>query len=53
MTIATNLQRIIDAKAAIRAAIQEKGVEIPDSEKLDAYHEYIDQITGGGFTRQT
>lgn len=48
MTIASNLQRIVDAKAAIRAAIQDRGVEIPDTEKLDAYHEYIDQITGGG-----
>lgn len=48
MTIASNLQRIIDAKAAIRTAIQEKGVAVPDDEKLDAYHEYIDQISTGG-----
>lgn len=48
MTIATELQRIIDAKAAIKAAIIEKGVDVPDTEKLDVYHEYIDQITGGG-----
>lgn len=47
MTIATELQRIIDAKAAIKAAIIEKGVDVPDTEKLDVYHEYIDQITGG------
>lgn len=44
MTIASNLQRIISAKAAIKAAIQEKGVEVPDTEKLDNYHTYIDQI---------
>lgn len=48
MTIATNLQRIIDAKAAIKAAIAEKGVEVPDAEKLDTYYSYIDQIGGGG-----
>lgn len=44
MTIATNLQRIIDAKAAIKAAIIEKGVEVPDDEKVDTYAGYIDQI---------
>lgn len=46
MTIASNLQRIIDAKAAIKAAIIEKGVEVPDDEKLDTYYSYIDQIVG-------
>ena len=48
MTIATNLQRIINAKAAIKAAIIEKGVEVPDTEKLDAYYIYVDQIGDGG-----
>lgn len=47
MTIAAELKRIIDAKAAIKAAIIEKGVDVPDTEKLDIYYEYIDQITGG------
>lgn len=47
MTIASNLQRIIDAKAAIKAAIIEKGVEVPDTEKLDTYYTYIDQIGAG------
>lgn len=45
MTIASNLQRIINAKTTIKAAIEEKGVEIPNEEKLDTYHEYIDQIS--------
>lgn len=44
MTIASNLERIINAKAAIKAAIIEKGVEVPDEEKLDTYYSYIDQI---------
>lgn len=48
MTIAAELRRIIDAKAAIRAAIIEKGVEVPDTDKIDLYHEYIDQISAGG-----
>lgn len=50
MTIASNLQRIINAKAAIKAAIIEKGVEVPDDEKVDEYYSYIDQInTGPGY----
>lgn len=46
MSIASNLQRIINAKSAIKAAIIDKGVEVPDTEKLDAYYSYIDQIGG-------
>lgn len=46
MTIASNLERINNAKTAIRTAIIEKGVNVPDTEKLDTYHEYIDQISG-------
>lgn len=44
MSIADNLNRIINAKTAIRQAIIDKGVEVPDAEKLDTYHSYIDQI---------
>lgn len=46
MTIASDLTRIKDAKAAIRQAIIDKGVEVPETEKLDTYYSYIDQITG-------
>lgn len=45
MNIAENLTRIIDAKEAIRSAIIEKGVEVPDGELIDTYHNYIDQIS--------
>lgn len=45
MTIASQMQRIINAKSAIRTAIIDKGVEVPDTEKIDTYHEYIDQIS--------
>lgn len=44
MSIADNLNRIINAKTAIRQAIIDKGVEVSDAEKLDTYHNYIDQI---------
>lgn len=46
MTIASDLTRIKDAKAAIRQAIIDKGVEVPETELMDTYHEYIDQISG-------
>lgn len=44
MTIASNLERIIAAKADIKAAIGEKGVEVPDAALISDYHTYIDQI---------
>lgn len=47
MTIVSNLKRIENAKTAIRTAIIDKGVEVPDVEKLDTYHGYIDQIMSG------
>lgn len=46
MTIASDLTRIRDAKVAIRQAIIDKGVDVPETELMDTYHEYIDQISG-------
>ena len=44
MTIASDLTRIKDAKQAIKTAIAEKGVTVPDTELISTYHAYIDQI---------
>lgn len=48
MSIADNLERIIGAKASIRNKIQQKGVAVPASAKIDVYPQYIEQIDGGG-----
>lgn len=45
MSVATDLQSVIDAKEAIRQAIIAKGVDVPAEAKLDTYHTYIDQIS--------
>lgn len=47
MAIAKELLRIRQAKAAIKQAIAEKGVEV-GAEKLDELPELIGQISGGG-----
>lgn len=44
MSVATDLQSVIDAKEAVRQAIIAKGVEVPAEAKLDTYHSYIDRI---------
>ena len=44
MSIADNLNRIINAKAAIKKSIENKGVEISDSALLDEYPALIDSI---------
>lgn len=47
MTIAYEIQRLIDAKAAIKAAIERKGVEVGDGPLLSYYPNYIDKIAVG------
>lgn len=47
-TIAENLDRIVDAKEAIRGAIIDKGVQVPSDAKIDEYSTLIGQIEGGG-----
>jgi len=48
MTIASEITRLTEAKAEIKASIEGKGVSVPAETKLDAYPALIDQITGGG-----
>jgi hypothetical protein len=50
MSIATELNRIIDAKADIIDAIEGKGVTVPSGKKIDELAPYIDDISGGGGT---
>jgi surface protein len=44
MTIAEQITRIKNAKAAIKQAIENKGVEVGEYRKLDEYASYIDKI---------
>lgn len=49
MSIQTELTRITNAKAAIKTAIEGKGVTVPDGTLLDGMASLIDSIpTGGG-----
>lgn len=49
MSIASEIERISDAKADLRTSIQAKGVTVPASAKIDDYPDYVDAIqTGGG-----
>ena len=49
MSIQTELTRITNAKAAIKTAIEGKGVAVPDATLLDGMADLIDSIeTGGG-----
>ena len=54
-TTADELNRIIDAKQAIKESVAGKGVEIPDDELIDKYSTYIDQISqqGGDITLES
>ena len=47
MTIASEITRLTNAKAAIRAAIQGQGVSVPSDATLDEYAALIDAIEGG------
>lgn len=47
MSISTEIQRIMTAKANIKAAIENKGVTVGD-ETIDTYAEKIDEISSGG-----
>lgn len=48
MSIQTELSRIINAKAAIKAAIEGKGVTVPDATLLDGMAALIESIEVGG-----
>jgi hypothetical protein len=49
-TIAENLERIQQAKADIKSAIEAKGVTVPSSATIDTYDDYVAQISGGAAT---
>ena len=50
-TIQENLDRIKNAKSAIKNAIIQKGIEVTDTERIETYADKILQIkTGGGTT---
>ena len=48
MSIQTELTRITNAKAAIKAAIEGKGVTVPDGTMLDGMASLIESIEAGG-----
>ena len=48
MSIQTELTRIINAKAAIKTAIEGKGVTVPDGTLLDGMAALIESIEAGG-----
>ena len=48
MSIQTELSRIINAKAAIKTAIEGKGVTVPDGTLLDGMASLIESIEAGG-----
>lgn len=53
MSIQTDLTRIKNAKAAIKAAIEGKGVTVPDGTLLDGMAALIEAIEAGGGGDQT
>ena len=48
MSVQTELQRIIQAKADIVTSIENKGVTVPAGTKIDDLDDYVDQIQQGG-----
>ena len=48
MSAANEIMRLRQAKADIKAAIEAKGLTVPDSAKLDEYDDYIAAIPSGG-----
>ncbi len=48
MSISTDLTRLQSAKAAMKTAIEGKGVAVADGAKLDAFAALIDSISAGG-----
>ena len=51
-TIKENLDRIKNAKSAIKNAIIQKGIEVTDTERIETYADKILQIKSGGGTTE-
>ena len=50
MSIASQLTRLINAKAALKRSIENKGVDVPDETTIDGYPQLVGQITSSGPT---
>ncbi len=50
MSVATEIQRLQGAKASLKTSIENKGVTVPSSTKLDGYSALVEQIQQGGDT---
>lgn len=48
MSIASEIERLQNAKSALKTAIEGKGVSVPASTKLDGYSALVDSIEQGG-----
>ena len=48
MAISDEISRLQTAKADLKTAIENKGVTVPSSAKLDSYSTYVDSIEQGG-----
>jgi len=53
MSIATEITRLRNAKAALKESIEAKGVTVEDSAKLDEYPALVDSIPQGGGSEYT
>ena len=53
MSIADQITRLSNAKAAIKTSIENKGITVSDTAKLDAYPALIDSIEAGGGSGET
>ena len=47
MSIASQIQRLQNAKTSIKTSIENKGVEVPTNALIDTYSNYIDNISTG------
>lgn len=48
MSISTEITRLQSAKASLKTSIENKGVSVPSTTKLDGFAALVDQISGGG-----
>lgn len=48
MSVQSQIQRLQNAKTALKTAIEGKGVTVPNSTKLDGYADLVDNIESGG-----
>lgn len=48
MSVNSEIERLQNAKSALKTAIESKGVTVPNSTKLDGYADLVDSIEQGG-----